>query len=66
MTTKQKIGLGSLLILLGGGGIVLGPTFGLSHLDSPWSFITGFIYGIISGIGIPLTISGLIEYRRIR
>lgn len=64
MTTKLKIGLGSLLALLGACGIVLGSTFGLSHLDSPQSFIIGFTFGIISGIGTPLTISGLIEYRR--
>ena len=64
MTAKMKIGIGSLLALLGVSGIILG--FGLSHLDPPWSFIIGFTFGIISGIGTPLTISSMIEYRRIR
>jgi hypothetical protein len=66
MTAKMKIGIGSLLALLGVSGIILGSAFGLSHLDPPWSFIIGFTFGIISGIGTPLTISSMIEYRRIR
>lgn len=64
MTTKNKIGLGSILAVFGGIGIVLGPSLGFTRLSEPWSFITGIIIGIIGGIGAVLSILGLLENRK--
>jgi len=63
LDTQQKLAFGSALAVIGAAGIVIGPTLGFSNLLWPWSFILGFVFGILAGIGVVLTISGLIDRR---
>jgi len=60
MNYGNKILLGALLTLIGLLGIILGPLFGFTSFEQPWSFITGFFTGLISGLGITLLITGFI------
>ena len=64
MTSQSKLGWGSVMALIGVAGIILGPAIGLASLDRPWSFIVGFVVGIIGGLGVALSVAGLIEKRR--
>jgi len=64
MTSVKKLGLGSFLGILGAAGIILGPLFGLSEIVRPWSFILGFIFGLSAGLGVALSISGLLDRRK--
>ena len=64
MQSKCKIAIGSILAVIGGCGIILGPLFKLTELASPWSFIVGFIAGLAGGLGVALSISGLISNRK--
>jgi hypothetical protein len=61
MKPKTKLVLGSILAILGGFGIIFGPIFKLTELASPWSFILGFLSGLFAGLGVALSISGLIS-----
>jgi len=54
------------LAVLGGLGMALGPRLGATSLSEPWSFIAGFVDGIVTGIGVVLAVSGLIQIRRAR
>lgn len=60
MNIKQKMIFGAVLSICGGISMALGPAFGFSNLGVPWSFITGFTFGVISGLGSVLAISGLV------
>lgn len=64
MKANQKTGFGSVLAVFGGIGIILGPLFGLTDLNDPWSFIAGLIVGLMAGTGVALSIYGLQERRR--
>lgn len=64
LDTRQKLGWGSLLAIIGAFGIVAGPSLGWSTLDRPWSYLTGFVFGVLGGVGATLSISGLIDRRR--
>jgi len=61
--SQQKLGFGSVLAVIGAFGIVAGPLFGWSSIDRPWSFLLGFLFGVMAGIGVALGISGLIDRR---
>ena len=63
MKSSSKLGLGSVLAVLGGAGIILGLILGAGDLGRPWSFLLGFIFGIASGMGVALSISGLLDRR---
>jgi predicted ABC-type sugar transport system permease subunit len=63
LNTQQKLGFGSVLALLGVAGIVIGSMLGFSSLAWPSSFLLGFVFGILAGIGVALSISGLIDRR---
>ena len=64
MSTQTKIALGAVLSTLAALGIVL--TFLLEWHEAPfpWSFILGFVNGILAGLGATLAVYGLIERRR--
>jgi hypothetical protein len=64
MTSGNKLGLGSLLAIIGSLGIILGPGVGAASLPGPWSFIAGFVAGLAGGLGAALVIFGLLERRR--
>ena len=64
MKSINQIAIGSLLAIIGALGIILGPVFKLTELNSPWSFIIGFFSGLAAGLGVALSISGLISRRK--
>lgn len=64
MTRKMKLGIGAVLAVIGGFGMALGPILGFTRLTDPWSFIAGFIMGIMAGIGVALSVWGLVDKRR--
>ncbi len=64
MDWRTKSGTGALLAILGGIGIALGPSLGATDFGQPWSFIAGFVVGILTGVGVVLAISGLLDRRR--
>ena len=43
---------------------ILGPLLGFSELARPWSFVLGFIFGVLSGIGAVLSLFGIHEMRK--
>jgi MFS family permease len=64
MDTKIKLYIGSLFGIVGAFGLIFAPTFGAIALERPWSFIAGFLVGVICGIGVVLSIDSLLELRR--
>jgi hypothetical protein len=63
MTFRQKLMWGLLLTILGFIGIFFASSLGFTSLDRPWSFITGFITGIIITLGVGMLISGLVDQK---
>jgi len=64
MKTKNKLAFGSVLVSIGWISVILVLLHGLTQMGRPWSFIIGFVTGLILGLGTTLTISGLIENRK--
>jgi predicted ABC-type sugar transport system permease subunit len=64
MRTQTKIGLGSVLATAGGLGMALSLLLRWSAAPRPWGFLLGFLVGVVAGIGVALTISGMIDRRR--
>jgi CBS-domain-containing membrane protein len=64
MNTNTKISLGALLAIFGAIGFILGPSLGANVLPQPWSFIAGFLVGVMTGIGAALCVKGLLEQRQ--
>jgi len=64
MRSVKKLSLGSVLAIFGAAGIIFGSLLGFTELARPWSFILGFIFGVLSGLGVALAISGLLETRK--
>ncbi len=50
--------------ILGGSGIILGPLIGFTEFARPWSFILGFIFGVMSGRGVSLALFGLYKMKK--
>lgn len=65
MSITKKLTIGTIFAILGGAGIILGPLLGFTELARPWSFILGFIFGVITGIGVALALFGLYEMRKL-
>lgn len=61
MTFRQKLIWGLLLTILGFIGIFFASSLGFTSFGRPWSFITGFVTGIIITLGVGMLISALIE-----
>jgi hypothetical protein len=64
MDTRTKTGLGAAMAVLGALGFVIGPALGLAELATPWSFLIGFVVGIVAGLGATLAVAGLVEMRK--
>jgi hypothetical protein len=64
MDARKKAGIGAALAGLGAIGFIIGPTLGLADLARPWSFLIGFVVGIVAGLGATLAVAGLFELRR--
>jgi len=64
MKAETKMGVGAVLACFGAIAVVLGPILGWSGAPQPWSFLLGFLFGILLGLGAALSVAGLIEYRR--
>ena len=64
MSTKKKLAVGAILAVIGGAGIVLGPILGFTALGKPWSFILGFVFGMMAGAGAALSVFSLLEIRK--
>ena len=62
--SKSRLGIGAVLALVGVLGAVVGPLVGATALPGPWSFVCGFVTGILAGLGTTFVISGLIDRRR--
>jgi hypothetical protein len=63
MSTRQKLGVGSVFATFGALGIVLSLILEWSTAPPPWGFLLGFIFGATAAVGVHLSIAGLIEYR---
>ena len=63
MDARRKIAVGSVLATFGGAAIALGAVMGVSTLGTPWSFVAGFVAGVLTGSGAVLAIAGLVECR---
>lgn len=64
MNTRTKMGLGSVLAVMGALGFVLPLFLEWEIPQRPWGFLLGFVIGLVAGLGATLAISGLIDYRR--
>jgi CBS-domain-containing membrane protein len=64
MDSKKSLGAGVVLVIFGGAGMILAPTLGATELARPWSFLAGFLVGIVAGLGVALTVHGLAGRRR--
>jgi predicted ABC-type sugar transport system permease subunit len=64
ISTQAKISIGSVLASVGALGIVLSLLLEWTAAPRPWGFLLGFVVGVLSGLGVTLAVSGLIERRR--
>jgi len=63
MSSEFKLGMGSLLSTFGALGIVLSMILEWTAAPRPWGFLLGFIFGVAAGVGVLLSITGLVEFR---
>lgn len=63
LTYQQKTGCGAALATAGALGIVLSQLLGWNDVPSPWDFVLGFVFGVMSGSGAALALFGLFERR---
>lgn len=64
MSKQPKMALGSVLGTLGALAIVLSLLLEWSVEARPWGFLLAFLFGVMTGLGATLALSGLIERRR--
>ena len=64
MKSGNKLTAGAICALFGAAGIIFGPLLGFSELVRPWSFILGFVFGVLAGVGVALSLFGLYEIRK--
>jgi hypothetical protein len=63
MRTKLKLGLGAPLTVFGALALILIPIYGLYHVNSLLELLTLTICGVATGLGIALSISGIIDLK---
>lgn len=64
MKSAKKLGLGSFFAIFGAAGIILRPLLGFSKLAQPWSFFLVFVFGLSAGVGVVLSLAGLLATRK--
>jgi hypothetical protein len=64
MRSAKNLIIGAIFAIFGAAGIILGPLLGFSEIARPWSFILGFIFGLLAGIGGALSLFGFHEMRK--
>ena len=64
MSAERRMGIGAALACLSAVAVVLAPVLGWAEAAQPWSFLLGFVFGVLLGLGVALSLAGLIEYRR--
>lgn len=64
MKLEKELSIGAFLGTVGSVGIIISILFGAPDLARPWSFLVGFTVGVVTGIGVVLSLHGLIERRR--
>ncbi len=63
LNSQTKTALGSALAAVAALCMVLSPLLGWSAAPRPWGFLLGFVFGVLAGLGVTLTVSGMIERR---
>ena len=61
ISTQTKIALGSVLATLGALGVVLSLLLEWPAAPRPWGFLLAFLVGVLAGVGVTLTVAGLVE-----
>ena len=64
MDPTKTLATGATLAFLGGAGIIIGTLLSFTEFARPWSFILGFIFGLMNGIVVALTLFGLNKKRK--
>ena len=64
MSTQTKMGLGSAMSTVAALLMVLSLLLAWSAAPRPWGFLLGFANGVVAGLGVTLSVKGLIERRR--
>lgn len=65
MKSEKKISVGAFLAAVGSVGVILGFLLGAQNLAEPWSFLVSFALGVSAGLGVALSVSGLLERRKL-
>jgi hydrogenase/urease accessory protein HupE len=66
MNFKNKLPVGVIVAIIGCFGLIFASPLGFTTLSRPWSFIAGFIIGMIITLGLSLFITGLFERKQNR
>ena len=66
MNPEKELSIGAFLAAVGGLGTIFSVLFGAMDLARPWSFLAGFASGLIAGLGVALSISGLLKRRSLQ
>ena len=64
MSVQTKMGLGSALATIGALWIVLSLLLWWPETPRPWGFLSGFVAGVLTGLGGTLALFGLLERRQ--
>lgn len=66
MNPEKELSIGAFLAVTGGLGTIFSVLFGAMDLARPWSFLAGFVFGLLAGLGAALSISGLLKRRSLQ
>ena len=63
---QRKIAVGAAIAALAGAAMSVAPHTGWTTLERPWSFLAGFLFGLLAGVGAMTAVVGLLGCRRER